>query len=567
MIKSIRRILETQRVDRLFWALLLLWIACDVVEAVYMEVMSDEAYYALYGQHLAWGYYDHPPMVAISNFLSSCLFSGNLGVRFVNVLTHALTVWVTWKMLDDRKTVSNVLLYFAISFSFLMYSAYGFITTPDGLLLLFTALFLFFYKKFLEEESWANTIYLTLAVAGMFYSKYHAVLIVGFVVLSNLRLFLKPKFWFCVCAAILLYIPHIYWQIDNNFPSFRYHLIGRNQGIDIAYILKYFPEQFVVFSPVAMVGVICILIKKKAENLFERALYFLIIGIFLFFQFMAFKGRVEPHWTVAASIPMILLLYKWSLRDVKFGKIQFKGALWMIGLVIIARVVLAMDVLPQSFAFNGKERGYSAINKVAGNLPVVFPDASFQEGALYRHFTGGVAFPLSSPYTRTTQFDIWGFDKMYQDSTVFVCMEEQNANKYNVNGFEFSGFVVNRLQTTNQIHITYSDVPKTVHVGDTLRLKYTLFNPYRKDIDMNHSELPVAFCSVYIGPNDLIAISPAQSVPDYRVLKAGEYLEGELTTVIPSVEPSSDYLFGLSLKNRLVVPFNSSFVKIQILIR
>ena len=30
-----------------------------------LELGNDEAYYWLYGQHLQWNYFDHPPMVAV----------------------------------------------------------------------------------------------------------------------------------------------------------------------------------------------------------------------------------------------------------------------------------------------------------------------------------------------------------------------------------------------------------------------------------------------------------------------------------------------------------------------
>lgn len=563
---TVERALDIKRTDKLFWGLLLIWIACDIFQAMHMEVMSDEAYYALYGQNMAWGYYDHPPMVALLNHLSGWFFSGNLSVRFMNVLLHAASVWLIWKLLPERKSVSHVLFYFAIAFSFFMFSAYGFITTPDGALLFFTAAFLFAYKRFLAEESWYNTVLLSLTMTGMCYSKYHAVLVVGFIVLSNLRLLQNRKFWYSVLITTVLFLPHIYWQVSNDFPSFRYHLIGRNQGTKFVNVLKYFPEQFAVFNPVALAGVLYILFKKRPEDLFDRALYFLTAGILLFFQVMTLKGRVEPHWTVAASIPMIILLYKFSFQDPKFGKLLLKGTLWVLPFILIARIVLMMDILPKSFALNGKEKRYQAIEKAAGSLPVVFI-GSFQEPSLYPYFTGKKAFVLSSIPTRTTQFDIWGFDTLYQDSSVFVQTDDETAQKYDIDGFEFHGFKVRRLQTTNQVKITYTKIPEQVHVGDTLRMHFTLSNPYQEEIHMNHSELPVTLCGVFNGPQYKITTSKCRYKPVFKTVKAGETIEGELETVVPEVEPSADYFFGLALKTPICIPYNSPQVKMHILAR
>ena len=52
-----------------------IWFLINLLQGIFTEIQEDEAYYALFGEHLAWGYYDHPPMVALMTFLSSVLFS------------------------------------------------------------------------------------------------------------------------------------------------------------------------------------------------------------------------------------------------------------------------------------------------------------------------------------------------------------------------------------------------------------------------------------------------------------------------------------------------------------
>ena len=64
--------------DRIFYLILFLWVCVDLLTALFVNIHSDEAYYALYGAHLAWGYYDHPPMVALLAHCSDLLFDGIL---------------------------------------------------------------------------------------------------------------------------------------------------------------------------------------------------------------------------------------------------------------------------------------------------------------------------------------------------------------------------------------------------------------------------------------------------------------------------------------------------------
>ncbi len=187
---------------KLFISLLALWFIVNIIQSLLTEVISDEAYYFLYGKFLAWGYYDHPPMVALMIRLSSILFDGNLGIRFMTVFLQLGTLLLTWEVIEESKYErSGVLYFFLISASMTMFTAYGFITTPDASLLFFTALFLYGYKGFLEKGSWAMVFILSISMAGLVYSKYQAVLVIGFVVLSNLKILKSWRFWI---AGILL---------------------------------------------------------------------------------------------------------------------------------------------------------------------------------------------------------------------------------------------------------------------------------------------------------------------------------------------------------------------------
>ena len=40
-------------------------VALRLVAAAYTPITFDEAYYWMWSKHLAFGYYDHPPMVAL----------------------------------------------------------------------------------------------------------------------------------------------------------------------------------------------------------------------------------------------------------------------------------------------------------------------------------------------------------------------------------------------------------------------------------------------------------------------------------------------------------------------
>ena len=497
--------------QKLFYILLAIWVLADLLQAIFTPVHADEAYYALYGRFLDWGYYDHPPMVALLTALSGALFKGNLSIRFGTVLLHGGTVWLVWITLP-HKTLTNkdVWTFFAIASSLVMFSAYGFITTPDAPLLFFTALFFYLYKHYLNTPIWPLAFALGVTLAAMLYSKYMAVLVAGFVLLSNLKLLKDPKVWIAVPLSALLFVPHILWQINHHFPSFQYHLLGRNTGFRMQYLLEYFPNQLLVFNPVCLCLALYICWKRrKTDDLFERAGIFTIAGFILFFWIMTVKGHAEPHWTVAASIPMILLLWQ-ELRNEQWHKWLMRGIVPIVGVLLIFRIIAPILLSNHSLNAFGNPHKYDVIHEYCGKTPAIFV-GSFQEPSLYHFYTEEDALLISSVYNRQTQFDLWQLDKTIQGKPAYII----NTNVYDRGpkaGFDLIekdkiAFYLHKtesFQGTNRIQVA---IDQYRVANDSLYLDLTLSNPYETDFVFNNPEFPITLHVVYLRNSDCYPIT------------------------------------------------------------
>jgi len=554
--------------QKCFILFLTLWLIINFVQAVFTEVMSDEAYYFLYGENLAWGYFDHPPMVGLMTYISNLLFNGNLSVRFVTIILQVFTILLVWKTIADKTpNTSKVVLFFIITASLVMFQVYGFVTTPDAPLLFFAALFLWSYQKFLHKNSWANTFLLTISMTGMIYSKYQSVLIIGFVLLSNWRLLLQYKTWLAGLFTVLLLIPHFYWHWVNDFPSFQYHLSDRSSTFKWGYFLEYLPNQLAVFNPFTFGAIIYILIRYRPKDVFERGLYFLIVGFLVFFWITSFRGHVEPHWTIACSIPMIILLYRRSLENPKLMRYVKKGIAASILLILIARVLLPTGFLPEKLGFSGKAAKSRAIESVAGDLPVVFT-GSFQNPSNYRFFTGKESFVLSAIDSRRTQFDIWQKELAYQGKPVFVAIQDdERSSEFTVDGKSFFGFFAENFQSVNRLEIEYELKEREVRPGDRLVIPFTIQNPTNSAIDFEHPEFPVTWNAAYSknvrrAPWNYVECqldSPIQILP----ARHSAPIRGNLTTIVPDLG-EGEYLFTLTLVNSLCAARNSSFILLKI---
>jgi hypothetical protein len=557
------------------WKILLccgifIWFVINLLQGIFMEIHEDEAYYALYGEHLAWGYFDHPPLVGLMTFLGSIFFSGNLGVRFFTVIASCLSLWVMWLIANGRpfdrlrdlnglkaKVVEpveieirrsqtpnykNIFLFFTIACSIIMFNIYGFVTTPDASLILFSAFFLLVYQRYLEQNTWPKALLMGVTMALMIYSKYHAFLLLGLIVLSNLKLLKDGKFYVACLVALALLTPHIVWQFQADFPSFRYHLTQRNEPFRWSYFLEYLPNQLLIFNPFtfgAVVYVLCIDSRHHtgqrrndmhSKLVFERGLKFILIGFFFFFWLMAFRGHVEPHWTVVCCIPAVVLLYQKALIDKKLNRYIQHFVLPSLLLVVAVRVAL-LTPLANRFGFNGKKDYYQAIEKVADGHPVVFR-GSFQQPALYHYFTGKGSSALCGYYDRKTQYDLWQFDTAWVGKPVFICGPVLDLSKvYDEGDTRFEGFLMNRFQSPNRLVTKFKvtnfedDKPMILHHGDTIQMDFAIYNPYGQPFDFQNNEMSVGIVAQYLSTDDFSYCFYDESIviPPHSVYKGQLY--------------------------------------------
>lgn len=511
------------KVEKRFYLYLLIWVLADLLQAVFTNMHADEAYYALYGQFLDWGYYDHPPMVALLTYLSHFVGVGALSVRFCTVLLHGATIWLVWKTLSQMNaSIRDVNEFFLIAFSLFMFVLYGFITTPDAPLLFFTALFFYLYQAYLKENSLVTALFLGLTMACMLYSKYMAILVIGFVLLSNIKLLKDWRIWISALVALALFMPHILWQFHHDFPSLKYHFLLRKDPFSWLYPLEFLPNQLLVFNPVCLFLTFYFCWRERRnKDSFTRACVFTCVGFVLFFWVMTVNGHAEPHWTVAITIPMLFLLYRNTRKELWQKRIQ-RFILPMAIIVLLVRIGLCMPFVPDITGFGNYQPAMEAIYQQAGNKPVVFY-TSFQKPSLYRYHTGGNGMALSSLYNRQTQYDILQFDKDIQGKQVLAVSTSHDADYAQVGNYDFYAHEFDHFQGTNRIEML---VENQRVEADSVVLEVTMNNPYAIPFDFEHPELPVRIFAAYL-QGDQYHLEKCEDI-DIQVIPAGDKAQTQL---------------------------------------
>jgi hypothetical protein len=483
---------------------LIVWGIINIVQARFTPLNNDEAYYWMYSKYLAWGYFDHPPMIALMIRIGYSFIHNELGLRIVVVLSQLVALYLLWQLTDKDKHRDkvDVLLFFMLVVMLPVFNIYGFISTPDAPLILFTVIFLFVYKQFLEEDSWKNTLFLGLSIAALMYSKYHSGLLIILIILSNPRLLKNVKFYAASFLAFSLFFPHLFWQYSNGFPSFKYHLIERVSSFNPHHMPEYLASQFSFHNPFLLVILVWIMIKVRSRDLFEKALKYIIAGFFIFFFISSFRYRVEPQWTAVIGIPVIIILFN-NIGFRPWLRNYFKWvAIVLFPLFMVARLAAMIDFLPVSFfkkEFHLKKQWSIDINKLAGDRVVVFTN-SYQRPAVFTFYTGKFAHTLDNLAYRKTQYDIWNFEERVHGKQVlyvphfFTDYYKQNLTKEILSDGD-SVFVrkYDDFQSLQRECAILGEESYSFSRSGENTIHFKIFNPYPYIIDLKHKELPVVF--------------------------------------------------------------------------
>ncbi len=471
--------------DSPLWVFGLAWLILQVIQATLTPIHYDEAYYWMYSQQLDWGYFDHPPAVAFVIWLSNAVFNGLLGVRTWSIVLQLLSFILIWKILPDGKAkqLPFVLLLFCLPFFHLL----GWITTPDVPLLFSAALFFYTYKKVLDKGKIFDYLFWGISMAALIYSKYHGGLLILIVLISNPKLFLRPQTYLAGILGLALWSPHILWQFNHDFPTFRYHLQERAGESRWYFPLEYLGNVLVVINPF-LIGFIYKLVKRKNENVFERSLYFVVIGFLGFFLFQSFRDHVQPQWLVLTYFPIIyLLIISW---DETWNK-RLLTVFWVTLPIILAlRIVLMFDLLPADLGIHRQGEKMGAIKNAADTNQVMFIN-SYKYASLFTWYENqAYTHSYNTAYNRKNQFNIWPGDSIFHNEKVFLVGE--NYRKLKMKKYEDFKGSLHEYASFDKLKFNISG-PIDFQKEKVLIDEFNIFNPYGHEIIVDQDQLEINY--------------------------------------------------------------------------
>jgi len=401
------------------WALGV-WLAIHFAFSILYQLAPDEAYYWVWSRHLAFGYLDHPPMVAYLIRLGTLLGSSEFCVRWPMTLLAAanllLIAWTARRLIGHKRAGAFVGIAMLCSPIFTILGSFA---TPDTPIYFFetaalvTALSIFSpglldaarrppdnvpeYDSLTRGRRWLLFgLLLGLAVV----SKYTGALL-GFAVLGALlwsaegRRHLQTRWpWLGAALSLAVFSPVIWWNYQRDWPSFRFQMSHAGASPDDHLTLRYLGDflsgQAGACTPVLFflcIFVLAVYWSRRGLQMVERILLLAATIPLATIAVSAFRQRPEINWPVFAYFPALLLvgLYladHWTPRLVTTARVA----------IIVELVFTILLHLPQLFwavaprisvAAWDQQYGWPQLaaetTRRAGDLPVIatqYQDAS-----------------------------------------------------------------------------------------------------------------------------------------------------------------------------------------------
>jgi len=345
----------------------------------------DELYYIACSDHLAWGYVDHPPLsiavlAAARGWFGDSIFT----IRLVAVLAGAATVYLAGVLARELGGGRFAQGFAALTVLFMpfvlgvstMYS----MNALEPVAWLGASLIAVRVVRRRDPRGWVLFgAVIGLGLLNKLTAAMFALGIVAGLLLSERRRDLwSPWMWLGGAVAVLLFLPHVYWQVANGLPTLEFMQRAAAHKIVAMSVGQFLSAQVLYAGPVAtpvwIAGLVYLLVSDRVRPYRFLAVAYLTMVLLTFFQ----GGKA---YYVASAYPILLAagavaIEQWS-RLPRLAWLRV-ALLFVVAAGGLATLPMAVPILsPQSYVDYTHRLGMAPPREERGHvaeLPQLFAD-------------------------------------------------------------------------------------------------------------------------------------------------------------------------------------------------
>ena len=276
-----------------------------LIAGAVLPLSSDEAYYWLWSRHLAAGYYDHPPAIALIIRAGTTLFGDtSFGVRAGGILLSFVASWFVWRtgaiLGRDEKVGAKACLFFNLT---LMLTVESLAATPDAASIVAAAAFCWSLAKIAETGDGRWWLAAGLAAGLGLLSKYTALFLgLGTLVwlvacLPMRRSLLTPWPYASGFLAFVLFVPNLWWNAAHGWATFLFQF-GRIGGehYTLRFLFEFLGAQAVLATPFILVLGVMGLVTSSWHDERKALVPAILWTSIAYFTWHSLHDRVQGNW-------------------------------------------------------------------------------------------------------------------------------------------------------------------------------------------------------------------------------------------------------------------------------
>lgn len=192
------------------------------------ELHRDEYLYLNYGQHLAWGYIEVPPLTAAQSWLTLAMGGGYFWVKFWPLLWGSLTIYIVARATQRLGGGTWAVVLAGLCYLLGGFSRLNFLFQPNSFEVFAFTLSCYWLIRY-QQEPQSRFLYgvgavLGLALLNKYSTLFFLAALVGSLLLTPARRVLSTRaFWLGAGLALLLWLPNMVWQVRHGIP-FLHHM-------------------------------------------------------------------------------------------------------------------------------------------------------------------------------------------------------------------------------------------------------------------------------------------------------------------------------------------------------
>lgn len=336
---------QTKWIIQNYWLLLVFLVGKMILQFVVVnpvyELHRDEFLYLDQAKHLAAGYISVPPLTAWVSALVFALGGGEFWVRFFPALFGALTLLLTWLMVEELggKLYARILV--ACAFLFSVFVRLNILYQPNAFdILAWTAVFYFLICYIRTQKPLWLYLLMIAFVLGI-YNKYTivfllAALLAGLLLTAERKILFSKHIFFGLLLGGVLLLPNVLWQVSNDFPVLHHMAALKKTQLDYTSTSGFLIDQLMFISgslAVIIAAFWALIIYKPFKS--YRVIGYTFIAVMLIFIALKAKGYY------AFSVYPVLLVLGGVYLEAVIAKAWKK---YILGLLIVANLLVFLAI-------------------------------------------------------------------------------------------------------------------------------------------------------------------------------------------------------------------------------